>query len=203
MPTNRWMAGDGPRGAAYDQRFADLAATGADMHGEASFVAAYGPASVLDAGCGTGRVAIELERRGIHAVGLDLDRAMLAEARRKAPHLDWVEADLADPGPAVPGPFDAVVLAGNVLIFVEPGTEGAVVSAMASRLAEHGRLIAGYSLRPGGFGVAVHDALAARAGLVLEDRWSTWDRHPFNEASTYAVSVHARHAEGQGVSPGS
>ena len=97
MPTNRWMSGDVRRGAAYDKRFADLAATGVDMHGEASFVESYGPASVLDAGCGTGRVAIELDRRGIRAVGLDLDRAMLAEARRKAPHLDWIEADLAHP----------------------------------------------------------------------------------------------------------
>jgi hypothetical protein len=124
---------------------------------------------------------------------------MLAEARRKAPHLEWIEADLADPGPEVQGPFDAIVLAGNVLIFVEPGTEGAVLSALASRLAEHGRLIAGYSLRPGGFGVAAHDELAARAGLVLQERWSTWDRQPFNDACTYAVSVHGRPAEGVGV----
>ena len=190
------MSGDVPRGAAYDKRFADLAATGVDMHGEASFVESYGPASVLDAGCGTGRVAIELDRRGIRAVGLDLDRAMLAEARRKAPHLDWIEADLAQPDRAVQGPFDAVVLAGNVLIFVEPGTEGDVISAMARLLADRGRLIAGYSLRPGGFGVAAHDELAARAGLVLQDRWSTWDRRPFSETSTYAVSVHGRRVEG-------
>ncbi len=201
MPSNRWMAGDVPRGAAYDKRFADLAATGADMHGEASFVATYNPASVLDAGCGTGRVAIELDRRGVHAVGLDVDPAMLAEARRKAPHLEWVEADLADPGGAVLGPFDAIVLAGNVLIFVEPATEGAVIAAMARRLGEHGRLIAGYSLRPGGFGVAAHDALAARAGLVLQGRWSTWDRQPFDGASTYAVSVHGKQVEGSGLSP--
>lgn len=52
-----------------------MAATGADVHGEATFVRAYAPASVLDAGCGTGRVAIELARHGIEVVGVDVDAA--------------------------------------------------------------------------------------------------------------------------------
>jgi ubiquinone/menaquinone biosynthesis C-methylase UbiE len=50
---------------------------------------------VLDAGCGTGRVAIELARRGIEIVGVDIDPGMLGSARRKAPELTWIEADLA------------------------------------------------------------------------------------------------------------
>src|SRR5215207_5999851 len=70
---SRWSDSDAPRGAAYDQRFERLAAAGHDIHGEASFVAGYEPGTVLDAGCGTGRVAIELARRGIRTVGIDLD----------------------------------------------------------------------------------------------------------------------------------
>ena len=58
------MAGDVARGAHYDRRFEELAARGVDLHGEADFVDSYGPASVLDAGCGTGRVAIELHAAG-------------------------------------------------------------------------------------------------------------------------------------------
>jgi SAM-dependent methyltransferase len=192
MMTNRWMEGDAPRGARYDRRFEELAATGADMHGEAALVDSYSPASVLDAGCGTGRVAIELSRRGHHAVGVDMDPRMLEVARQKAPHLTWVEGDLADPALAFDRPFDVVVMAGNVLLFVAPGTEGDVVSNMARQLAPGGRLIAGYSLRPGDFSVMAHDDLAARSGLRLEDRWSTWDRLPFDQGSTYAVSVHRR-----------
>lgn len=188
MATNRWMAGDAPRGAEYDRRFEELAASGADMHGEASFVESFGRGSVLDAGCGTGRVAIELSRRGHDVVGIDMDPGMLEAARRKAPELRWIEGDVADV--ALGRRFDVVVMAGNVLIFVAPGTEGSVVSNMAAHLAPRGRLIAGYSLTPGGFSVHRHDELAAQSRLTLEERWSTWDRKPFDQTSTYAVSVH-------------
>jgi SAM-dependent methyltransferase len=192
MAGNRWMSGDVPRGAAYDRRFEELAASGKPMHGEADLVSSFGPQWVLDAGCGTGRVAIELSRRGHHVVGLDQDPGMLEAARQKAPHLTWVEGDLADPHLDLGREFDAVVLAGNVLIFVAPGTEGAVVSNVSRHLTGGGLSIAGYSLQPGGFAVDDHDALGAAAGLALQDRWSTWDRDDFVPGSTYAVSVHRR-----------
>jgi SAM-dependent methyltransferase len=192
MAASRWMSGDAPRGEQYDRWFEELAAAGKEMHGEADLVDSYQPYWVLDAGCGTGRVAIELSRRGRGVIGIDQDPSMLEVARRKAPSLTWVEADLARPDLELDRRFDVVVLAGNVLIFVAPGTEGAVVSNMARHLADGGVIIAGYSLRPGGFGVAAHDELAARAGLELVDRWSTWDRQPFESGNTYAVSVHRR-----------
>ncbi len=191
-----WDNSDVPRGAAYDRRFEDLEASGKDVHGEAALIASYDPVSVLDAGCGTGRVAIELSRRGYNVVGVDLDEAMLEAARAKAPALTWLRADLADPdaflGPdSESGPtFDLVVMAGNVLIFVPPGTEGQVIANGAGWLRPGGRLITGYSIRPGGFGPDRHDVLAAAAGLVLEDRWSTWDRRPFLPGDDYAVTVH-------------
>jgi len=53
-----WRTGDPEHAARYAQRFADLEASGTNVHGEADFVASYAPSSVLDAGCGTGRVAI-------------------------------------------------------------------------------------------------------------------------------------------------
>ena len=135
---DRWQESGVPRGADYDRRFEDLAAKGVDMHGEADLVDSYGPGSVLDAGCGTGRVAIELSRRGHQVVGVDVDEAMLESARAKAPDLEWVRGDLADPELDFGRPFDVVVMAGNVLIFVPSGSEEQVI-ANAARVAPSGR----------------------------------------------------------------
>ncbi len=187
-----WETSDVPRGADYDRRFDDLAASGMDMHGEAALVASYQPASVLDAGCGTGRVAIELSRRGHTVVGVDLDDAMLRAARVKAPELTWVQGDLTNPGLDFGRTFDVVVMAGNVLIFVPPGSEGQVIANAARWLRPGGVLISGYSLRPGGFGPRQHDRLAAGSGLVLRERWSTWAKEPFSPGGSYAVAVHQR-----------
>jgi len=192
MTDNPWLASDVPRGGAYDRRFEELASRGVDVHGEAALVDSYGPGAVLDAGCGTGRVAIELARRGHEVVGVDVDPGMLEVARRKAPGLTWVEGDLTDPALCLGRTFDVVVMAGNVLVFVPPGTEGLVVDLAARHLVPGGRLIAGYTVRPDGFGPAEHDALAAASGLVLEDRWSTWERAPYHPGAGYAVSVHRR-----------
>ncbi len=191
---DRWGQSGVPRGAAYDERFAQLAASGADVHGEAALVDSYQPGSVLDAGCGTGRVAIELSRRGRRVVGVDVDPTMLETARAKAPALEWVEGDLSDGALDLGRTFELVLLAGNVLLFVPPGTEGLVIANAARWLAPGGRLVAGYSLRPGGLQPAQHDAFAAGAGLELESRWSTWDRQPFVDGDAYAVTVHRRPA---------
>jgi SAM-dependent methyltransferase len=189
-PGNRWTASDAPRGPAYDERFARLAAAGHDVHGEAAFVASLGPDSVLDAGCGTGRVALELARGGHDVVGVDADESMLAVARARRPDLPWVTADLVDVD--LGRTFGAVVMAGNVMIFLARGTERAVVANMARHLRPGGLLIAGFSLVAEGLTVGSYDTLATDCSLELVERWATWDRHPFVVGGDYAVSVHRR-----------
>ena len=192
---SRWNEWSGASStAAYDERWRRKAARGESIHGEADLLCWFEPGSVLDAGCGTGRVAVELDRRGVAVVGVDLDPRMLAEARRKAPHLRWVEADLCDVtvaagGAAVPSGFDVVALAGNVMIFVEPGTEAAVVANMARHLRDGGRLVAGFRLGLTPLTLDAYDRFAADAGLGLEHRWSTWERDRY-AGGDYAVSVH-------------
>lgn len=181
------------RGAAYQARVDQIAASGAAMHGEADLVAGFEPARVLDAGCGTGRVGIELARRGTLVTGIDADAEMLGVARQRAPGLDWRLGDLSCV--ALPaGAFDVIVMAGNVMIFVQPGTEAAVVANLAPALAPRGVLVAGFQLGRRAWGVGDYDAWATGAGLTLVERWTTWDRQPWRVGGDYAVSVH-RHLD--------
>jgi SAM-dependent methyltransferase len=174
----------------YDARWVRMAAAGENPHGEADRVAAYGPRSVLDAGCGTGRVAIELARRGIEVVGVDLDPDLLEQARTKAPELTWVHADLADLD--LGRTFDVVVLAGNVLGFVEPARRPAAVAGAAAHVGPGGRLVSGCQLRPSWPTLDQYDAWCRDAGVVLEERTGTWDGEPLAADPDYAVSVHRR-----------
>lgn len=192
MTGSRWADEPGvPRGAIYDQRFVDLEAAGSDVHGEAALVEQVAEGRrVLDAGCGTGRVAIELSRRGFDVTGADLDAPMLDAARKKAPELTWHLADLATMD--LESAFDTVVLAGNVLIFVDPGTEATVVARMAAHVAPGGLLISGFQVRSDRYQPADLDAHAAAAGLELADRWATWDRAVWQAGGDYQVSVHRR-----------
>jgi SAM-dependent methyltransferase len=160
------------------------------VHGEADLVTSLTPASVLDAGCGTGRVAIELARRGIDVCGVDLDPSMLAQARAKAPGLRWEQGDLADPTLDLGRTFDVAVAAGNVMIFLTPGTEAAALATVARHLDPGGRLVAGFQLHPGGLTLSAYDGLAASAGLEPAERWASWEREPFTAGGDYAVSVH-------------
>ncbi len=52
---------------------------------------------LLDMGCGTGRHAVELAKRGILVTGVDISLGMLAVAREKASaagvEVEWIEAD--------------------------------------------------------------------------------------------------------------
>ena len=200
--TTRWQCTDTARGEEYDARWIPLAEAGENIHGEADLVETLlresGRNRVLDAGCGTGRVAIELSRRGFVVTGVDADAAMLDAARAKAPEIDWREGDLAgsiDPrvNSLSPGTVDLVLLAGNVMIFLDPGTEGIVLQNLAAQLADNGLLVAGFSLQPGQLSCDRYDEAAAAAGLSRVARWASWDRQPFT-GGDYAVTVHRRGA---------
>lgn len=193
----RWREIAGPEpGRHYAARVDEAAAAGADPHGEADLVArlvARG-ASILDAGCGTGRVAIELATRGFDCVGVDVDDSMLTVARERAPEMPWVLADLARLD--LEQTFDVVVSAGNVIPLLEPGTEAQVVQRLADHLAPGGLLVAGFGLDAthlplddAPLGLPDYDRWCADAGLELRQRWATWEQGEW-DGDGYAVSVH-------------
>lgn len=182
--------------AKYDERWEARARRGESVHGEVDaidrLVAEHFAApsvTLLDAGCGTGRLAIEASARGHRTVGVDLDADMIAQARLKAPELEWHVGDLATFDHR--DRFDVIVLAGNIFIFCRPGAQGAIVANLARLLAPGGLLVAGWSQE--------READAYRAdrfvvdgeanGLVLDRAWSDWDGNRFAADGDYAVVV--------------
>jgi SAM-dependent methyltransferase len=182
----------------YDKQWTDMAAAGKDPHGEVAYIQrlierrGLEPGlSILDAGCGTGRVAVELDRRGYCAAGTDVDIDMLGEARSKAEHLKWTQADLSrmDLGTS----FDLIVMAGNVILFVEPTDQPHVAASLRAHTNDGGLVLAGMQLaRDDGRYVAVTqwDDWMTGAGFSLVERFANWDEGGWNQSADYVVSVH-------------
>jgi SAM-dependent methyltransferase len=182
----------------YVERFRAMAADGADLDGEARTVdALVEPGSrVLDAGCGQGRVGAALHARGHLVTGVDADARLIAAARATHPGPSWLVGDLADLDPALgrdSEPFDAIVLAGNVMVFLAPGSEQRVLRELHRRLTPDGVLVAGFSTSAD-YGLAAFDRDAAAAGFTLEHRFATWTLRPWHDAADWAVSVLRRPA---------
>ena len=199
-PRTRWSEVSGGPGAAsaYQQRFDDLAANGMDIHGEAAFVAALlpPPVRVLDAGCGTGRVATQLTALGSHCVGVDADAEMVEVAEQRDPATTWVRQDLSRLQLRSQA-FEVAVLAGNVIPLLAPGTLLATVTRIAAHLQPGGLLVSGFGLDAGHLptGCPVtpfedYDRACDVAGLSFLRRYATWEKDPWVTGGGYAVTVH-------------
>lgn len=177
----------------YHVRWKRMEERGEASHGEADLIASLNPTSVLDAGCGMGRVAIELHRRGIEVEGADLDDDLLAYARADAPDITWQLADLASV--SFGRSYQLIAMPGNVMIFCRAENRAKIVANLASHLSEQGLLVAGFSLRADADALTLseYDEACVAAGLTLVDLYATWDRAPF-KGGDYAVSVHSRRA---------
>lgn len=196
-PRTRWETHhDGPSWQHYVERFAALHHSGADVDGEARFVDVLLPRSarVLDAGCGTGRVAHALRRAGHDAVGVDRDGGLVAVARHRYPDGTYLVGDLLAVSAAdlmsagAPAEFDAIVLAGNVLVFVAPGTERAVLANLAGLLVPGGCLVTGFATDRDYQLPAFHADVGA-VGLTVEHAFSTWHLDPWVEGAEFCVTV--------------
>ncbi|KNZ32871.1 MAG: SAM-dependent methyltransferase [Methylibium sp. NZG] len=80
-------------------------------------------ARLLDAGCGTGALAVEAARRGAHVLAIDLSPTLVALARERTPaikgggHIDFRSGDMLD---ASLGSFDYVVGMDSLIHYQAP-----------------------------------------------------------------------------------
>jgi 2-polyprenyl-3-methyl-5-hydroxy-6-metoxy-1,4-benzoquinol methylase len=197
-PRPRWFDHRNPaQREEYAHRFKRIAERGDDIDGEARFVDAVADRGslVLDAGCGTGRVAAALARSGHQTAGVDVDPTLIERGREFYPGLPLATVDLWQVTPellaehGLPPAYDVIVCAGNVMLFLAEGSEGQVVSRLAGVLRPGGRAMFGF-LTGAGY---THDDLdgdAAAAGWAREHRFGTWQLDLFTADSDWAVSVY-------------
>jgi SAM-dependent methyltransferase len=100
---------------------------------------------VLDAPCGSARIAIELAARGMRATGLDITEAFLEEGRRGAAardvDVDLVRADLRDSESVPAGTLDAVVCVWGSFGYFDESGNRAQARAAATALRPRGRYL--------------------------------------------------------------
>ncbi len=92
-------------------------------------------ARVLDAGCGTGAMAVELARRGADVVAVDISPALVGIAQKRMPedlagHITWVAGDMLE---ATNGVFDHVV-AMDSLIYYSAADIAALLAKASNRV---------------------------------------------------------------------
>lgn len=144
-------------------------------------------ARILDIPCGYGRHAAALARLGFRVVGVDLSRAMIAEARRrfgKRPRLAFVRRDMRRI--AFRGEFDAVVNLYTSFGYFAPAENRAVLRRLARALRPGGTLLVDH--RDPVYDASLPSRPWYRAGatrFILEDR--RFDRRTKITESTQIV----------------
>lgn len=101
---------------------------------------------ILDAGCGTGMLAIEAARRGAEVIGIDVSPQLIEIGKERLPEdvkgkVQLFAGDMLDPGF---GTFDHIVSM-DVLIHYESDQ----IAAAAARLAERARQSLVFTFAPG------------------------------------------------------
>ena len=88
---------------------------------------------ILDAGCGTGALAVEAARRGAHVVAIDVSASLVNIARERMPTdlsgtIDWRAGDMMDP---TLGDFDHVVAMDSLIHYRTDDIVGVLAALFA------------------------------------------------------------------------
>jgi len=126
----------------------------------------YAGGRVLDAGCGTGTLALAFDREGYRVTGIDFSEAMLDAAREKDPggRIRWRKADITGfdlTGGGSEPPFDLITSVGDTVNHLETLDEW---ESAFRAFARH--------LRPGG---ALYLDVMTLRGLAALDHYAITD----------------------------
>lgn len=105
-------------------------------------VAGAEPRTILDMGCGTGALAVELARRGHTVTGADPAAGMMAVARSRpgGDKITWIESDAA--GLDLATRFDLIFMTGHVFqVFLTDEAIAAALGNLRRHLAPNGRIV--------------------------------------------------------------
>lgn len=178
----------------YAQRWDRLEAEGHDINGEARAIDAMAQrgSTILDAGCGNGRLAGYLAAGGHKVMGVDLDPHLVEVAQTKYPQAQFEVADLADFGLQNDDgellTFDIIVSAGNVLTFLADWERVPALGNIAKHMHTGSRFIAGFQLARG-YSDAQFTADAQSVGLEVYQRFGTWQFDPYVEQGEFLLAV--------------
>ncbi|MDY7087537.1 MAG: methyltransferase domain-containing protein, partial [Actinomycetota bacterium] len=111
---------------------------------------------------------------------------LIEAARADHPKAEWLVGDLSELD--LPGAFDLIVCAGNVMTFVAPSTRVEILRRAARHLRDGARFVVGFGA---GRGYPFDDFLADAdtAALTPDHLLGTWDLHPFTRESDFLVAV--------------
>jgi SAM-dependent methyltransferase len=143
------------------------------------------PRTILDMGCGTGRLAVALAERGHRVTGADPSAGMMRVARSRpgADRVRWIDSDTANL--ALDQRFDLIIMTGHVFqVFLEDDE----VRATLRNLRRH--------LAPGG-------CLAFETRNPLVEEWREWTpaltRESLQVPGIGAVDIHYDIAKAEGA----
>lgn len=94
--------------------------------------------SILDITCGTGEQAIYLHKKGYHVVASDLNKSMLAIARKKYPKIAWHHGDMQH---VRYGKFDAVISIYNAIAHLSKKDFEQAIRNISANLNQNGMYI--------------------------------------------------------------
>jgi SAM-dependent methyltransferase len=194
-------------GADYDTSYPTVRfETGASVDFLAELAERHPDPSVLEFGIGTGRIAIELHRRGLRVAGIEASTRMVAALRDKAPtaQIDIAIGDYVST--RVPGSFSLVVLTFNSVL--DPRGRSAQLSIFenaARHLASGGcfvidavilgpfrRIAASPSVRNAYASPGQLDGMAHAHGMTRIARYASWTRAAFTAHSRRHISVYEK-----------